>query len=267
VDAVLPSRGLTLPSVSIVVPAYNEERRLAGLLGVLESSAAADLAAIGLELLEIVIVDDGSRDRTGEILHEAAARNGLLVPLDRGGGNEGKGAALAAGVDAARGELALLIDVDLSTPLSELGKLAERLERGADVAIASRDLPGSVVVNAPEHRKQIGRAFNLIVRVLTGLPFRDTQCGFKLMRTPTARALLREQLVPGFAFDVELLLRARAMGLSIAEVPVTYIHDRDSKVNPLAAAPRMAVDVLRLAWRFRRPRVRRASARPADHPD
>jgi dolichyl-phosphate beta-glucosyltransferase len=163
-------------------------------------------------------------------------------------------------VRAARGELALLIDVDLSTPLGELTKLARSLEAGADVAIGSRDLPGSVVVNAPEHRKHIGRAFNLMVRRLTGLPFRDTQCGFKLMTTETARSLLRDQLVHGFAFDVELLLRARAMGLEIAEVPVVYIHDRDSKVNPLAASPRMAADVLRLAWRFRRSRGRRPSA-------
>jgi dolichyl-phosphate beta-glucosyltransferase len=219
---------------------------------VLGSSAAADLGAEGLELEEIVIVDDGSADRTPAMLLEAASSDHLFVPLLRGT-NEGKGAALAAGVRQARGELTLLCDVDLSTPLGEIGKLYERLEAGADIAIGSRDIPGSVV-EAPEHRKHIGRAFNLMVRRLTGLPFKDTQCGFKLMTTAIARSLVEGQLVKGFAFDVEMLMRARARGGSIAEVPVTYIHDKDSKVNPLSASPRMAFDVLRLAYRLRRSR-------------
>jgi dolichyl-phosphate beta-glucosyltransferase len=214
------------------------------------SSATADLRVEGLELAEIVIVDDGSADRTPAMLREAASRDHLFVSLLRST-NEGKGAALAAGVRHARGELTLLCDVDLSTPLAEIGKLYERLEAGADVAIGSRDIPGSVV-EAPEHRKHIGRTFNLMVRRLTGLPFKDTQCGFKLMPTAIARSLVEGQLVTGFAFDVEMLMRARAMGVSIAEVPVTYIHDRDSKVNPLSASPRMALDVLRLAYRQRR---------------
>ena len=107
---------------------------------------------------------------------------------------------------------------------------------------------------APEYRKTIGRAFNAMVRRMTGLPFRDTQCGFKLMRTDTARELTRTQIVPGFAFDVELLMRARAGGLSIDEIPVVYLHDDDSKVNPLLASPRMALDVIRLVARLRRRR-------------
>jgi dolichyl-phosphate beta-glucosyltransferase len=208
----------------------------------------------GLQLLEAVIVDDGSVDRTAAILREAAARDHFVVPVIGPGANEGKGAALRAGVRHARGELTLLCDVDLSTPLTELGKLHERLEAGADIAIGSRDVPGSVVA-APEHRKQIGRTFNFMVRRVTGLPFKDTQCGFKLMATATARRLMERQLVKGFAYDVEMLMQARAMGMSVVEVPVTYIHDDDSRVSPLAASPRMALDVLRLAYRFRRTRV------------
>jgi glycosyltransferase involved in cell wall biosynthesis len=209
------------------------------------------MAAAGLELAEILIVDDGSGDRTPELLQAAAEQDHLIRPLLRGGHNEGKGAALAAGIRVARGELTLLSDVDLSTPLEDIGKLHTRLREGADLAIGSRDVPGSTVA-APEHRKHIGRAFNAMVRRLTGLPFKDTQCGFKLMPTATARELTQVQLVKGFAFDVEMLMRARARGLSIAEVPVSYFHDDDSKVNPLLASPRMAYDVLRLAVRVRR---------------
>lgn len=243
-----------MPTLSIVVPAYNEERRLGSFLGALGAAAVSQVEELGLELIEIVAVDDGSVDRTPSMLVEAAKRNPLLVPLVRGGANEGKGAALAAGVRKARGELTLLVDIDMSTPLGELDKLYRRVNAGADVAIGSRDVAGSVVVHAPEHRKQIGRSFNFLVRRLTGLPFKDTQCGFKLMSTATARVLLERQLVRGYAFDVELLMRARALGLSVAEVPVTYIHDRDSRVNPLTASPRMAIDVVRLAIRMRRDR-------------
>lgn len=237
--------------MSIVVPAYNEERRLSSSLKLLEESAAGEVAAAGLDLAEIVIVDDGSADRTPELLRAAAARDHLVAPLLRGGRNEGKGAALAAGIRVARGELVLLSDVDLSTPLEDVAKLYARLREGADVAIGSRDLPGSTIA-APKYRKQIGRIFNAMVRRLTGLPFKDTQCGFKLMPAATARQLVEVQLVKGFAFDVEMLMRARALGMSIAEVPVTYVHDDDSKVNPLLASPRMALDVLRLAVRMRR---------------
>jgi len=207
---------------------------------------------MGLELAEVVVVDDGSADRTPEMLREAAARDPLFAPLLRGGGNEGKGAALRAGAAVARGELTLFVDVDMSTPLGELEKLWARLRDGADVAIGSRDVTGSVLVHAPWHRKYIGRAFNRLVRLLTGLPFKDTQCGFKLMHTEVARELLAEQTVSGYAFDVELLMRARARGLEVVEVPVTYIHDHDSRVNPLTAAPRMALDIVRLSRRMRR---------------
>jgi dolichyl-phosphate beta-glucosyltransferase len=207
---------------------------------------------MGLELLEVVVVDDGSTDRTPALLREAAVRDDVFAPLLRGGHNEGKGAALRAGAGAARGELTLFVDVDMSTPLAELAKLWRQLEDGADVAIGSRDVTGSVLVHAPWHRKYIGRVFNRLVRLLTGLPFKDTQCGFKLMRTDVARRLLEEQSVSGYAFDVELLMRARGLGLRIDEVPVTYIHDHDSRVNPVTAAPRMALDIVRLAWRLRR---------------
>ncbi len=237
-----------------MVPVYNEERRLSPFLEAVGRAAVLPVRAMGLELLEVLVVDDGSADRTPTMVRDAAARDDTFVPILRGGANEGKGAALRAGVEAARAEYILFVDVDMSTPLAELEKLWERVRDGDDVAIGSRDVGGSVVVKAPQYRKNIGRTFNFLVRRLTGLPFKDTQCGFKLMPTATARLLLEHQTVSGYAFDVELLMRARAFGLEVAEVPVTYIHDHDSRVNPLTAAPRMALDLARLVYRQRRAR-------------
>ncbi len=234
------------PTLSLLVPVNNEEHRLEHLFRALEGG----LGDAALELLEAVVVDDGSTDRTVARLQEAAAGDTRLVPVVTGRGNEGKGAAIAAGTRYARGELTLLCDIDVSTPLHEVSKLFDVIVGGVDVAIGSRDIPGSVV-EAPEHRKRIGRVFNILVQRLTGLPFRDTQCGFKLMRTETAIALHQQQLVKGFAADVELLMRARNQGLTIAEVPVTYIHDDDSKVKPLTAGPRMGLDLIKLAVRLR----------------
>ncbi len=238
------------PTLSIVLPAYNEAERLGGLLAGLSELAATGVP--GLELLEAVIVDDGSSDGTAAAVRAELPRAPWLRLLADGGPNQGKGAAIARGVAAARGQLVLLADVDLATPLGEVARLHDGLRRGADLAIGSRDVPGSVVTGASFHRKLMGRVFNYGVRRLTGLPFRDTQCGFKLMPTPVGRQLLDEQLVAGYAFDVELLLRARALGLRVEEVPVRWAHRPGSKLNPLPAAFAMSCDVLRATWALRR---------------
>lgn len=237
-----------MTTLSLVIPAYNEEQRLPALLEQLEGPADRDVAAAGFELVEAVVVDDGSEDRTAALL-AAAAGPKLRPVLD--GGHRGKGAAVARGVRAASGEHTLIVDADLSTPLGELGKLARAIERGADVAVGSRAVAGAVVERGPAHRKLTGRAFSLTVRALTGLPVRDTQNGFKLLRTGTARDLFAEQLCPGFAFDVELLLRAQRAGLRIAEVPVLYVHDARSHVRVAPASARMLAEVTRLAARLR----------------
>jgi dolichyl-phosphate beta-glucosyltransferase len=261
---VLPGSRLTAPSVSIVAPAFNEERRLGRFLELM-AAAEATLGEMGLALCEVIVVDDGSTDATPDILSAAAARDGVFVPLLGEGPNRGKGAAIRSGAAVARGDLVLLVDVDMSTPLGELAKLWERMRAGADVVIGSRDVTGAVIVRAPEHRKRIGRTFNALVRRTTGLSFKDTQCGFKLMRSDTARELLGQQRVAGYAYDVELLVLARRLGLHVEEVPVVYVHDSDSKVNPLRASPQMALDVVRIAYRAR-PKIRPAPRARPTHP-
>ncbi|MGI8802053.1 MAG: glycosyltransferase [Solirubrobacteraceae bacterium] len=237
-------------TLSLVIPAYNEEHRVGRLLDGLRELSAAGVP--GLRLLEAVIVDDGSTDATAAAVQAELPGAPWIRLISDGTPNRGKGAATGRGVAAARGELVLLTDVDLATPLHEVAKLHAVLGGGVDVAIGSRDVPGSVVTGASFHRKLMGRIFNYGVRRMTGLPFRDTQCGFKLMGTAAGRRLLGEQLVAGYAFDVELLLRARALGLRVAEVPIRWEHRPGSKLNPLPAAVSMSVDVLRLVRAARR---------------
>ena len=237
----------------------------------LAGEAAAAVAAAGMELVEAIVVDDGSTDDTGELLASAAAENPLLKPVRAYDANRGKGAAFAAGVARARGDYVLLADVDLSTPLAELSKLSAAIEAGAEIAIGSRAVPGAVVERGPLHRKLLGNSFNGAVRLLTGLRLRDTQNGFKLFPTADAKRLLARQSCPGFAFDVELLMRADREGLKIAEVPILYLHDSRSSVRVGSAGIKMLRDVAGLSYRLRgragRRRAGSLAELPADDPD
>jgi glycosyltransferase involved in cell wall biosynthesis len=238
-----------MTTLSLVIPAYNEEARLSALLEALASSADAAVEAAGLELLEVLVIDDGSDDRTREILATASLPK-LRAVLERAE-NRGKGASVADGVRKAEGDLVLLADVDLSTPLEELHKLSAAMRQGADIAIGSRAVDGAVVERGPARRKLTGKAFSATVRAFTGLPVRDTQNGFKLLPTEVAKALFAEQLCTGFAFDVELLMRAQRAGLTIAEVPVLYVHDSRSRVRVGPASLQMLRDVSILTYRLR----------------
>lgn len=204
-----------------------------------------------MRLLEVLVVDDGSTDRTRELLAAAAAGNERLRPVFAYDRNRGKGAAFAAGALQAEGDYVLLADVDLSTPLGELSKLTGAIEAGADVAIGSRAVVGAVVERGPVHRKVTGNAFNGAVRLLTGLRVRDTQNGFKLFPTEAVKRYAAAQTCPGFAFDVELLMRAEREGLRIAEVPILYMHDLRSSVRVASASSRMLREVAGLAYRLR----------------
>lgn len=260
-----------MKTLSLVIPAYNEEARLPALLEALSTTAEMAVADAGMTLLESLVVDDGSSDRSREVLRAAAAEEPRLKPVFAYEENRGKGAAFAAGVQQAKADYVLLVDADLSTPFEELPKLTAALEAGADVAIGSRAVEGAIVERGPLHRKILGAGFNQTVRTLTGLSLRDTQCGFKLLPTEAAVRLLDDQHCPGFAFDVELLMRADLEGLRITEVPVLYLHDSRSRVRVASASLGMLRDVCGLAYRLRvRGRSssrRRLAAATADDPN
>jgi len=243
--------------VTVVVPAYNEAGRLPALLETLEVRGAELFAASGLELAELIVVDDGSADETAGLLRDRPA-SGFRFRAISFPENRGKGAAVRAGMLAAGGPLALLADADMATPFEEVTKLAAALGGGADIAIGSRGLAESeIVVHQPAYRELAGKGFNLGLRVLTRLPYRDTQCGFKLFRLDRALQLFELQRIDGFAYDAEVLVLARRHGLRVAEVPVRWRDDPATTVKLFSASSRMALDLLRIAWLARRP------ARPA----
>ena len=234
--------------VSLVVPVRNEESRLKAFVDAVGPLVGQSLGA-GLVLRQVVVIDDGSTDSTPAALQVLASRPGWTI-LAASSNSRGKGDAVARGAQSASAHLVLVSDVDLAAPLSEATKLAEALNDGAIIAVGSRDLAGSNVA-APRSRKAVGRAFNSFVRATTALAMRDTQCGFKLMPTDVARTLLAALLVPGLAYDVELLMRARASGYRVAEVPINYRHGEQSQVRPIVHGAVMGRDVLRLVYHLR----------------
>jgi dolichyl-phosphate beta-glucosyltransferase len=180
-----------------------------------------------------------------------AGRRGRVVA---NGENRGKGYSVRHGVLEARGRFVLVTDADLSTSIEDHAKLAEVMrDRDLDVVIGSRALPDSnVEIRQGWLRQTMGRSFNVIIRSLTGLPFRDTQCGFKLLDRERVKPLVEKMVVDGFAFDVELLFLCARFGLSVADVPVTWRNATGSKVSIVGDPLAMIADVLRVRWRFRR---------------
>ncbi len=235
-----------MTSLSVVIPAYDEALRL----GPTVRRVREHLEARG-GAWELIVVDDGSRDATVEVAREAAGGDPRIRVIEQGA-NRGKGAAVRAGMLAARCDRALFSDADLATPIEELAKLEARLDAGADVAIASRALPDSDI-RTRQHpaRELMGRTFNVMVRTLLLGGIRDTQCGFKLFTRAAAHDLFGRATVDGFAFDVEVLWLARGV-YRIDEVPVVWRHVEESKVSPGTDAARMFADIVRLRLRHRR---------------
>lgn len=237
------------PELSIVIPSFNEERRLPLTL----DRITAFLEQAGSDY-EIVVVDDGSSDTTAELVKAAAAANRRISLLGYGA-NLGKGRAVAFGALRARGRLVLFTDADLSTPIEELASLSAHIRQGAAIAIGSRGLPEShLAVRQPWWRERIGRLMNQIIRRLSGLPFSDTQCGFKLFTREAAQTIFSQTTVQGWMFDVEVLLLARKLNFRVDEVPVRWLNSGESRVR-ISHAPAILRELIhiRTHWLRRTP--------------
>ena len=230
---------------SLVVPAFDEARRV--------ERSMAEIAAWrrsrpGGWNWEVILVDDGSNDGTSELARRAAEKEGLPVTQLRHDRNRGKGAAIRTGVLASTGDPVLVSDTDLSTPLAEWVKLAERLPTHP-VTIGSRAIDEDLVrKRQPFYRQFMGKSFNAFVRLLAVPGIHDTQCGFKLFRGDVARELFSEARIDRFAYDVEILYLARRAGIPIAEVPVLWFNSPESKVAVVKDSLRMLRDLLRIRW-------------------
>jgi dolichyl-phosphate beta-glucosyltransferase len=238
---------------SLVVPAFDERGRIERAIDGISSWLRTKPGGWDWE---VIVVDDGSSDGTAEIAERAAAAASLPIRLLRHGTNRGKGAAIRTGVLASTGDPVLVSDTDLSTPLTEWIKLAERLPT-RPIAIGSRALDEDLVRRRqPFYLQFMGNIFNGFVRTLAVHGIHDTQCGFKLFRGDVARELFADARIDRFAYDVEILYLARQRGIEIAEVPVLWFNSPESKVSVVRDSVRMLRDLLRIRWMHRR----RASA-------
>jgi len=229
-------------SLSFVIPAYNEAARLGNTL-----TAAVNYLRQSWPDAELIVVDDGSTDHTANLAREVFEQNaaGLRTSVISYKSNLGKGRAVRLGLLAARSDVALFSDADLSTPITEAPKLVDPIINGQfDVTFGSRALDRKLIgVHQPWRREQGGRVFNLVVRLTTGLPFWDTQCGFKAFRMSVCRPLVEAATVDRFGFDVELLYLAFRAGLRLKEVPVRWDHNEGSTVSLASDSFRMVSEV------------------------
>ncbi len=233
------------PELSIVIPAYNEGSRLPGTLARIRDYLAARRG--NPNSTEVIVVDDGSTDSTARVVEEWQPKfPGLRLVSN--GRNRGKGYSVRQGMLEARGHIALFTDADLSAPMEEADKLLAALEK-ADVAIGSRAVDRSLIsVHQSRMREIAGIIFNGLVRLFIGLPFHDTQCGFKAFRRDRARIAFEQQRSERFGFDPELLFLARRHGLICVEVPVRWAHDTGTKVHVIHDSVDMFLELLRIRW-------------------
>ena len=223
--------------LSIVIPAHNEESRLPNTLKqIFAFLQKQDFAS------EVVVVENGSTDRTFEIAQEFAKQHAGLRVIQNDW--RGKGLAIQRGVREALGEYVFLCDADLSMPIEEISKFIPPQLQSVDIAIASREAPGSVRYNEPYYRHFTGRVFNTLIRWLVLPKLQDTQCGFKCIRADVARDIFHYQTLTGWAFDVELLYIARHHGYGIVEIPIDWYYNSDSKISVLRDSLRMFLDLL-----------------------
>jgi dolichyl-phosphate beta-glucosyltransferase len=234
---------MAYPQYSIVIPAYNEEARI---LGALESVVGC-IRSRGW-FAEVVVVNDGSRDRTGAIVLEFAA-HAPEVRLLENPGNRGKGYSVRHGLLEAFGEVVMFTDADLSAPIEEAEGLFAALRGGADIAIGSRWLERTrQTIRQPLYRQFFGRCFNAVTRAVMGLPYADTQCGFKAFTRAAAQTVFQLETIERWGFDPEILFIARKRGYKVVEVPVSWAHDERTRISYLKDGIRMLQDIAIVRW-------------------
>ena len=234
-------RGSQALDLSIVIPVYNEEQRLPSALALLTHYLdASPLRA------DVLIVVNGSNDRTGEIALQAAATDARFQVEQLAG--RGKGLAVRTGMLRARGNVVMFCDVDFSMPIQELSGLYGVVAGGLDVALASREVAGAHRIGEPPMRHLMGRVFNGLVRVLALPGIQDTQCGFKAFRREVARDVFARGRIDGWAFDVETLFIARKRRYRLREVPITWRYDESSRVHPVRDTIAMLRELLQIRW-------------------
>ncbi|MDQ6992857.1 MAG: glycosyltransferase family 2 protein [Mariprofundus sp.] len=228
--------------LSVIIPAYNEADRLPKTLQEAHEWLTQSLG----ETFEILVVDDGSSDATSESVSVLMASMPELRLLQQPE-NRGKGAAVRRGMLEAEGEILLFMDADHATHVCEVKKALPLLANGIDVVLASRQHPDSDIA---EHqswlREHMGQSFNLLMKLMVGLDMQDSQCGFKVFTTAAAQSIFSRQKLNGFSFDVEVLFLAKELDFSMAEIPVRWVNEPNSKVRMLLDPLAMFVDLLRI---------------------
>jgi glycosyltransferase involved in cell wall biosynthesis len=228
---------------TFVIPAYNESVRLRPTLDALLRYTQEQKWDA-----EILVVNDGSTDNTAQIVREYNQSHPQILLLENPG-NRGKGYSVRNGMLHARGDICLFTDADLSSPIEEAEKLFDAIGRGADIAIGSRWLRVELQTERqPLYRELFGRIFNLALRVILGLRFADTQCGFKAFRREAAQRIFPLQKIERWGWDPEILFLARRAGLRVEEVPVLWAHSEGTRLHPLRDGLKMFLEVLRIRW-------------------
>ena len=226
------------PFLSIVIPAHNEQYRLPGTLEQIFHFLAQQHFTY-----EVIVVENGSTDRTYEVARDFASRHENMTVMQS---EKGKGAAVRHGILAANGDYRFMCDADLSMPVEEILKFIPPALQDFDIAIASREAKGAVRYNEPSYRHWGGRGINFLIQTLILPGLNDTQCGFKCFRAEVAEDIYQRQTLDGWSFDIELLFIARRHGYRIVEIPIHWYHFSDSKVSALRDAMRMISDIFRI---------------------
>jgi dolichyl-phosphate beta-glucosyltransferase len=245
------------PIYSIVIPAYNEAQRLPATLERILAYTSAQQWNV-----EIIVVNDASRDNTSEIVRSFAAKDSRLHLLENPG-NRGKGYSVRSGILSARGQIILFTDADLSSPIEEASKLFRAIDDGADIAIGSRWLRAETQTKRqPFHRQIMGRVFNALLRLTLGLRFKDTQCGFKALKRSAAQAVFPLQRIERWGFDPEILFLARKFGFRVEEVPVAWADCGGTRIHPLTDGARTFREMLHIRWNGLTGKYRRENLPP-----